>query len=56
MRAYRAKVQIRTRYAAEYAAAVDTQGLCFNVKLHKAVNTAKGDLCRHRDRNPTGGA
>ena len=25
-------------------------------QLHKAVNTAKGDLCRHRDRNPTGGA
>ena len=23
-------------------------------QLHKAVNTAKGDLCRHRDRNPTG--
>ena len=22
----------------------------------EAVNTAKGDLCRHRDRNPTGGA
>ena len=25
-------------------------------QLHKAVNTAKGNLCRHRDRNPTGGA
>ena len=25
-------------------------------QLHKAANTAKGDLCRHRDRNPTGGA
>ena len=25
-------------------------------QLHKAVNTAKGDLCRHRDRNPTGDA
>ncbi len=25
-------------------------------QLHKAVNTAKGDLCRHHDRNPTGGA
>ena len=25
-------------------------------QLHKAVNTAKGDLCRHRNRNPTGGA
>ena len=22
----------------------------------EAVNTAKGNLCRHRDRNPTGGA
>ena len=25
-------------------------------QLHKAVNTAKGNLCRHRDRSPTGGA
>ena len=25
-------------------------------QLHKAVNTAKDNLCRHRDRNPTGGA
>ena len=25
-------------------------------QLHEAVNTAKGNLCRHRDRIPTGGA
>ena len=25
-------------------------------QLHKAANTAKDDLCRHRDRNPTSGA
>ena len=40
----------------------DTRSISMNItraeawQLHKAVNTAKGDLCRHRDRNPTGGA